>query len=50
VALVGFGAEHDAAYRQFAALAGRNPRVRLVSFCGEASPQAIADTLARLLL
>ena len=45
-----FGAEHDAAFRQFSALAARNPRVKVVSFCGEGSPQAIADTLARLLL
>jgi len=50
VALVGFGAEHDASFASFMALAARNPRVHLVSFTGEQNARAIGDTLARIVL
>jgi len=50
VALVGFGADHDASFVSFQGLAARNQRVKLVSFTGEQNARAIGDTLSRIVL
>jgi len=50
VGLLGYGEEHDLACDAYVKLASRYPLLKLVTFLGEESPDAIAATLARLLL
>jgi hypothetical protein len=49
IAIVGFGTEHDATLKSYKAVEAANPHhVRVVTFGGQADPQAIANALISL--
>lgn len=50
VALFGEGPDHDAGWAAWCALAAANPRVRALSFAGETSAAAAAESVCRQLL
>lgn len=49
LAIMGYGAEHDKAFKAYQAVAAENPRVRVVSFDGQTDPGSIANDLLSLM-
>lgn len=48
VAIIGYGAEHDATLAAYQKLAASNPHIRVVSFGSETDPSTIAEGLTSL--
>ena len=49
LAVVGYGAEHDAAYRSFCDVAARNKHVRVTPFDSHTNPDKIAKILYKMI-
>ena len=49
LAVVGYGAEHDAALASYRAIEATNAHVKVVSFAAETNPETIAGTLLRMI-
>ncbi len=49
IALLGYGQEHDAAYRSFMGVANQNNRVKIIPFEGNTNPAVIAETLLKMI-
>lgn len=49
LAIIGYGPDHDSALQAYQSIAQTNPHVRVVTLASETDPQAIAQTLLRMI-
>ena len=49
LAIIGYGAEHDAALRQYKAIEAQNAHVRVLPFAAETDPDVIARALLKMI-